>query len=617
MARTSRQFSVLSTFNGYRNREDVTNLPPGILVPGSQNVLTNVSERVGIRKGYTLDGNAQTTTDPIVASYDWFTHLGFIRNLRAYGTELEYRYVDSDGNVTWRTLLTGTSSPYFNFTEFWKTSELIDVLLFVNGEQSITEWSGGIVTIASNTATTLTKEGTTTWAEEGFYTTGTRKVTIDGVDYTYTGGENTTTLTGLTALPTFTAGDICHQTPIVTLNSSMTSIALPSNDLISCLLNQIYIGSFTSRDTYISNVNSYTDYSFDSPRLVGQGGMVTLDATPISFIPQDNEMYMSAGKNYWYRISFETYVNTISVADVEVTTTYQTINTIPVKTTSLQSAQSQGLTTKIKNNIAFVSCEPTFDIMGKTMVQNGVQTSFLNDVTVNNISDPIKLDFDNYDFTDGHAFYHRYYTYISVPQSGVVRIYNHIKEYWEAPQILPVSRFYITDDGSLYGHSYNGNESYKLFDGTSDNGNPIDAVALFSFQNYGSRYDYKRFNEYYAEGYISSNTTLEAGIKYEVNGCGTYTPFYIKGTDKKNVCLISTGGALGKFNLGKKNLAGRGKTTSDSLPPKFRWKKGTAGVDFFEVQYSFSTNDIDQQWEILAFGAEVVTSDHDTVSIKK
>ncbi len=49
-------FTIITEYNkGYRNREDKTKLAPGILIEGSQNVLTDVTGRVGITKGYTLD----------------------------------------------------------------------------------------------------------------------------------------------------------------------------------------------------------------------------------------------------------------------------------------------------------------------------------------------------------------------------------------------------------------------------------------------------------------------------------------------------------------------------------------------------------------------------------
>ncbi len=51
------EFGIITKFTmGYRNREDKTKLPDGVLIVGSQNVLTDVTGRVGITKGYVLDG---------------------------------------------------------------------------------------------------------------------------------------------------------------------------------------------------------------------------------------------------------------------------------------------------------------------------------------------------------------------------------------------------------------------------------------------------------------------------------------------------------------------------------------------------------------------------------
>ncbi len=59
IAAKDKSFSLIDNFAaGYRNREDITKLPPGILIPGSQNVLTDVFNRVGVTKGYTLDGQS-------------------------------------------------------------------------------------------------------------------------------------------------------------------------------------------------------------------------------------------------------------------------------------------------------------------------------------------------------------------------------------------------------------------------------------------------------------------------------------------------------------------------------------------------------------------------------
>src|SRR5574343_26994 len=271
------KYQLVDKFLGYQHKADSTSCPPGFMVVGSQNVLINDGERVATRQGYTLDGAADVSNEGIEASYDWTRHTGDERNLRAAGDAIQYRYVDSNDDVTWRDLATGFTSVEFNFAEFWDTAEIIDRLLMVNGTSNIYDWSGGVTTYASSTATTLTKEGTTTWAEEGFYTTGARAITINGVSYTYTGGENTTTLTGLTAFPGATAGDVIHQTLRTTANSSMTGLpATFENAIIGNLNNQIYVGSFTNNSVYVSQANSFTNYSFASPRAVGEGAILTL-----------------------------------------------------------------------------------------------------------------------------------------------------------------------------------------------------------------------------------------------------------------------------------------------------------------------------------------------------
>lgn len=603
------EYEIVNDFKyGYRNREDITNLPEGVLVVGSQNVLTNVSDRIASRKGFTLDGQASTNQGGFPSSYDWSRHTGDERNIRvglmtSAGNDGKYqcRYVASAGDyyngttftadqVYWIDIITGLTSVNLNFAEFWDfTTEKKGFLLSVDGSSNITEWSGGITTLSARTANTITKTGTSTWAEEGFYTAGTRKVKINGTDYTYTGGEGTTTLTGVTPSPIAEPlNSVIFQTVRVTANSSMTSIPSTfANSLIANLRNQIYIGSLVDNTVYISAVNSYTNYAFSTPRAVGEGALATLDSPPIGFIPQEDKMYVTAGLDYWYETSFQ----------LSSGLTRESFQIIRLKTGSQQASQSQAMITKMKNDVVFISNEPTMDTLGR--VQQVVLTP-----QATNLSDPIKLDFDSYDFTDASIFYFQYFIYVAIPNSNVVRMYNVVKGYWEAPQILPVGRFAVIG-GELYGHGYGVSETYKLFNGYNDNGKSMEAIAMFSFMNYGTRTALKAFNKFYSEGYISANTTLTLGIQYDVDGCSTNTSYDIIGSNTALVCLGSAtdDSSLGKISFGKRALGGSSTfTSSSSLPPKFRWIQTFPKKDFFEYQPSFYSVGIDQRWEILAFG---------------
>lgn len=622
----TQDFTTVSQFLGYRHKEDKTNLPSGYLVVGSQNVLTNTGGRVGLRKGYTLDGQTDTTTAPILASFDWNRHTGDERHLRAGNKKLQFRYVanagDVLGNITfganqkyWINLMTGLGSVNFNFTDYWDANSLSptafrSLVLFVNGASEINEWTGGIATKLSarvdGGVNKITKTGTKTWAEEGFANSGSfiiYDIFGNPVTVSYSGGADSTELTGLSIdLSGYPIQSIVFQAVNKRINN-VDLIGLPAtfkNDLIANLRNQIYVGSLTNNSIYISKVDNYLNYNFTKPvRLVGEGALVTLDGSPTGLVPQEDKMYISAGKDQWYETQF-----TLS-ADL----TAESFQVLRLKTSVLQAARTQAAIAKIKNDVLFLNFEISFDSLGRVLnIQATPQSE--------NISDPIKDDFDSYNWTDAAVIYHRYYVYIAVPHEGKVLIWNVAKQWWEAPQIMPISRFSIIN-GELYGHSFQVPETYKLFNGLNDNGNPIDARALMSFENYGTRSQTKYFNQFYSEGYISSDTILYLGIQYDVDGCATNTQFSIQGNNSKLVCLPAIGNSLGKSSIGKNPLGGvLSLTSSNDLPPKFRWIQTFPRKDFYETQISFSSSGLNYQWEILAFGPLVTQTMYGNNAIK-
>ncbi len=601
------EFSLIQGFErGYRNREDKTILPAGILVEGSQNVLTNTYRRLGIRKGYTLDGAASSLIAGINSSYDYQMATGTVQHLRAgfltsagNDGKLQYRYV-SGTTVTWRDLMTALTTSKIRFTNYWDTTKTQSRMLFVKGDSNIYEWSGGVTTFASATTNTITKQGAEFWGEIGFDTTG--KVVINGVEYTYTGGTGSVTLTGVTPDPTavtITAGDVVHQQVVTHTNASMT-LPLDKNDLIATFRNQVVVGDEDSNSVYISKQNNFTDYTHATPRVVGEGMDLYLDAPPTAFIPQEDSMYISCGKDYWYQTSTQ-LSSDLSKESLTITR---------LKTASNQAAISQEAVGKDKNNVVFVTFEPTLSTIGRVQAILGTPQAV-------DISFPIINDFNSYDFTDSSVQYHKNFIYVSVPKEQIVLVYNQTNPespYWEAPQLMPIGRFSIID-GELYGHSYLTSETYKLFDGYNDNGRAIEAKALFSFMNFGNRARSKGFNSWYVEGYITSNTTLTLGIQYDIDGCATVKEYDLDGTSRF-VCTLPNNAGLGKESLGKNPLGGSILSTFSTpvLPPKFRWIK-TMPIEpyFYEVQCGFSSNGVDQQWEILATGPHITqTSDLNT-----
>jgi len=596
---------------GYRAREDKTTLPDNVLITGSQNVLTGTSGRISPRKGFTIDGTASGINAGVFASYDWFTSNGLERNVRAGGLtgaandgKLQFRHKSVAGVVTWIDLMTALTSVKFNFAEYWNNTNLQSYLEFVDGSSNIYEWSGGVTDLSSVTSTTITKlTGVETWAELGFYPTGSHTVVIDGIAYTATGGWGTQVITGVTPDPTLgghSAGAIIHQGVETTANSAITS--LPSafkNDLISVLRNQIYIGSLTSNLVYVSKVNDITDFSFTSPvRLVGEGMELVLDGTMKAFIPQEDRMYMSAGQDFWYTTKF-TLSADLSAEAFEINR---------LQTTAKQATQSQALTTKLSNKIVFVSNQKVVNTLGFT--ENIYQVPQIGD-----LSYTIDDDVTSYTYTNASCTYFRNFLYVAIPQESITLIYNMSNDamtqqdqspyYWESPQILPITRYAIIG-GELYGHSSQSLDTFKMFTGHNDNGNSYTAIARFAYTPYGVPAAKKSFNQFYIEGYIAGNTTLEYGVDYDLDGCSTSTTYELSGSTEPYVCLGSDDNSLGKFAKGKAQLGGNPDQSSSAvLPPKFRINQTFPAIPFYEASTVFFSQGKDQQWELVRFGVAV------------
>lgn len=789
-ASKSHEFELISDFTklGYRNREDITILPPGVLVYGSFNVLTETTGRVGVVKGYTIDGNEIfDSTSPITSAYDFTKIETNDTHVRTHDDQIEVRYVSPvDGHVFWIPFFTGLETGNtVNYSTFWDPVQLTTNLLFVNQTSYLYKWSGAVTSIASTTSTTITTEGTLTWAQLGFdepgvylnadtivFTPGTTvngqisvlatipinggsaytlgdtvditggggsgaqcvvtaevggvvtgvslsssgknyvisnnsavtggtgsglivniqavttnnipptisdpinagfaaanlgagqvitvtgsasnngtytvidsnattltlslsdtlvsetalvnityfpPIIIEGTTYTYSGGANTMTLTGLTSVIGYIPGTGAVQGVEMFSNGDLNGIESTfRNDLIANLDNQIFLSSTISSIIYTSNVNSFLDYTFSSPRLQGEGNQSTIAGYPFAFVNQEDALYVSAGKDVWYRTNFIQTTDTTTIGDsttgISIAIVYETLQYQQLKTTNQQAAQSQSCITKIKNDIAYLSFEPIVNTLGR------VEDIFLTP-QVTDLSYSIVNDMNNYDFTDACAIYFKQFLYLSVPREGVVRIYNMTQpknQYWETPVTYPIAFFSIIDD-ELYGHGYTAPETYKLFTGYSFNGNSISAQALFSFNQFGSRFYPKVFNLFYLEGYIGNECTLDFGFNYDMDGCLRQKNFSLLGTAKQ-VCNLKQDASLGKSSLGSRPLSGltvpAAHTSDMKLPPKFRAIKQVPELPFYEMQVYLSSSGTGPQWELLACGPNAKPASEGTNSIQ-
>lgn len=182
-AAKSKEITTIEDFAEYRNREETSLLKPNTLVAGSHDVLIGVTGMLTSRPGYYLDGPKSSTVSVTRPLNNWESGKGVIYQFRAGGLtnpgvssdgQLQFRYIDTYGALgpanatTWQNLLSGLTSVYFQSTNFWDTSALQGKNLFVNRTNKIWEWNGALTTVNSNTLTTITSDGTKSFAQLGF-----------------------------------------------------------------------------------------------------------------------------------------------------------------------------------------------------------------------------------------------------------------------------------------------------------------------------------------------------------------------------------------------------------------------------------------------------------------
>ncbi len=480
-----------------------------------------------------------------------------------------------------------------------------DTSIVISADESLTTEAAG--------ASVVVKWPVGTFAEARFLTVNggdasDRRILINGISYSYTGGESTGTLTGVSPDPTVQTsvpvnGNVIVQAIRTTTPSGMSGFTA---DRIGMQNNYVFYASSQSRNVLIAKALDYSDFTYTTPvRKPGEGFTLTLDSVPNAFAPAaDQQTINKTGLMTIFCGDDDQYSVTFTLSSDQV---YETINIIRQKTGSGLSALSQECIATIRNAILFITKEPTLEMLGH--VPQGVDTP--RSVP---LSDPIRDDFENYDFTNASTHYHLRNLYIAIPKHAVWLIRDFQNNYWQPPQTGAFSGF-STIDGVLCAHSAFGNETYELNVGYNDNGAPIAFQAAYGYDNYGSRFSLKGFDEHGTELYVSKNTKVTKTINYEYKGSADSRTFIIDGSKEAINFMPKDSASIGSNKLGQKPIGSSSDPLSETTDGyigmgKCRVIQSTTRLDFFERQVIFSSSDLDARFHIIAFGENVEMSDN-------
>lgn len=201
-------------FRGFENREDKS-MVRGAFVLG-QNMTFRDAGLPTLREGYDPVGTELSNATRVGRAWIFETRNGDVYELKEYNGGLYYYLIGT--STDFALLKSGfTVNKEFGFANIGESSGEFHTH-FCNGTDPWNEWNGAFALVLAVTATTIQKTGGGTFQglPVPFYNSGTRSVVINGVTFTYTGGEGTDTLTGVTPDPTLNgvvAGQIIVQAP--------------------------------------------------------------------------------------------------------------------------------------------------------------------------------------------------------------------------------------------------------------------------------------------------------------------------------------------------------------------------------------------------------------------
>lgn len=605
---------------GYQTVQDPTNTDLRYLIGPSKNVLIDQNKKVRSRPGYTRFGSGSATLGTCLGGKTWNTSSNADLPFRFYDTNWYVYFGTVDGTVLddWSIIKSNLNSTNKKRVDFWyDDTENIDLALLVQGSGHIFEWNGAVAIVDSlPDGTHIKKAGTTTWAGNRFYTTRNKTMVCirTGTTYTYTAGESSDTLT-VTDSTGLVAGDILIQQIV---DTTIASPAARNADTIFQFQNQIFLGSEDDESVFISKNTDYNNFAYSSPRVPGEGGLLTLTDPVRGFGQIGDDIIIFTGPS----AAFKTVYKEVAVGS----TLTESLTALPVKSIGAQQgALNQESIVKVGNSLAYLTNEVALRMLESTNIGGELQLYTL--------SNPIKPDFDTEDWTDAAGIWASNALWYVAPANSHVYILEYIEDangklsrFWQPPQVLPIQAWSIIND-VLHGHSSSVPETYVMNDGLTDYianatmGEPddkvsIESIAYFAYRTYGKRGVLKCFDEYFVDGDINAATDdLQLTLNYDYGGKLQVLNKTIDGTDEEILQGVVGNNSLAQASLGSQSLSGL------LLPPtdarKFNVIFEIAKDDFFMMQEVFSTNAIDRYWSVLSRGPNITLSSRRPINIKR
>jgi hypothetical protein len=338
----------------------------------------------------------------------------------------------------------------------------------------------------------------------------------------------------------------------------------------------------------------WTVFTYTSPgRLPGEGFQLLLDSNGWTLKPQEDKMYINAQAGHYYQVDLNLSSDLLN----------ENLEIKRLKSEPQNKVLFPYLIGYDKNFLAGISQDKTYDNLGRQELLELPQTR--------SISDEVRIDFETANWENGDFLYGFRKLFFSVPESGKMFVWDDYKKYWHSPMVFSNRVGLISIiDGVLCGHSYERNETYELFSGTSDlDVFPIETRMVFAYDSFDKRYFQKTCSAVGFEGYISGAPVIDYVVNADVGGChgqatGTILPF---------MCAPQDRASLGASHLGYHGLAN---DPVEMIPHFFFIDTfDNNKMNFYQRNIELSCNSLDQRWSIISVGTNADMSSENNTTI--
>lgn len=651
---------------GFTHKRDITQIPPGSMILGSQNVTINDGDRLAPRKGSIIFGASSTATTPITSLHTFKKRDGSQIMMRAYSTVLEYYHPDT---AAWENLNSSyTSAQRFGFADHNINTQATDYVYFCNALEPYSRWngaytllngslSGGEATItvdstltddvfASGTAssvstTTVVMPAGTFGTDQfnGFYvhiTSGAQSGSISKI--TDTSGTTLTfgAIAGLSGTPTWEVRQVafddsnqvlrigttnvtytgyssttftgCTGTPAAADNASVaqaieTFLDNPRGNILQVLNTRMFVSGVKIAGSNTGSTGSPTSLYYSA----------IADATDFTFssprsADEGGVIDLPEGGGAITSIAIQEDVVYVFKEDSIHTVTFtQDGNDLPTIKPLLKSSQGGAVnylgTTKTDIDVYYMTPEGEVKSIRRPDVTDFARPAQL--------SDPITLFIQSLTTTTSAAAYWKRKAYFSARLSDatyndVVLVYNFDQQAWEAPYYGWNASCWTVYNGNLYIGSSINPEVYQVeVDGRyDDNGAPYECKARLAYNNYGSPELPKSFETLFMEGYIAESTTIDVTVRYNYLGGIETRESSLAGTEDDYMTYVDEINALGLFPLGAEPLAGIAGEDKPNELRKFRVYYQTQQQPFYELSVEIKSDSVGDRWEWLRVGTD-------------